>query len=106
MPAISPNSKILVTGERGIDRRAVLIVLRGASGFVAVWVVRSLLARGHTVRGTVRSPPKGEYLKTLFEKDFPGQFSYVIVKDITEVRCVCLIVCGRLMEGQSAGCIR
>ncbi len=28
----------------------------GASGFIASWLVKLLLERGYTVRGTVRSP--------------------------------------------------
>ncbi len=58
----------------------------GATGFIAVWVVRSLLQRGFTVIGTARSTSKGEYVKNLFEKDFPGKFSYVIIEDIAKVR--------------------
>ncbi|EJD40169.1 D-lactaldehyde dehydrogenase [Auricularia subglabra TFB-10046 SS5] len=71
MPPVSQSSLILVTG---------------ASGFLAVHVVKSLLRRGHRVRGTVRSAPKGEYLRDLFDPEFPGKFEYVIVKDIAQAR--------------------
>lgn len=66
MPAIREKSLILVTG---------------ASGYIATWVCQEFLQAGHSVRGTVRSKEKGEYLQELF-KSFEGRFSYVIVKDI------------------------
>ncbi|KAG8928937.1 methylglyoxal reductase (NADPH-dependent) gre2 [Tulasnella sp. 418] len=66
MPAVPPPSKVLVTG---------------ASGFIAVWIVKTLLERGYSVVGTVRSEGKGDYLKTLF-KEHGDKFSYTIVEDI------------------------
>ncbi|KAG8937757.1 methylglyoxal reductase (NADPH-dependent) gre2 [Tulasnella sp. 408] len=66
MPAVLPPAKVLVTG---------------ASGFIGAWVAKALLERGFTVIGTVRSDPKGEYLKTLF-KQYENRFSYVIVPDV------------------------
>ncbi|KIO32657.1 hypothetical protein M407DRAFT_212638 [Tulasnella calospora MUT 4182] len=68
MPAVLPPAKVLVTG---------------ASGFIGAWVAKALLERGFTVIGTVRSEPKGEYLKTLF-KQYENQFSYAIVPDVAE----------------------
>ncbi|KAF8608520.1 D-lactaldehyde dehydrogenase [Ceratobasidium sp. AG-I] len=68
MPAIQAPAKVLVTG---------------ASGFIAVWVCKTLLEAGYTVRGTVRSAGKGDYLKDLF-KSHSGKFEYVIVKDMAE----------------------
>jgi nucleoside-diphosphate-sugar epimerase len=70
MPAINPRSKVLVTG---------------ASGFIAAWVVKTLLERGFHVRGTVRSPAKGDYLKKIFN-DHADHFEYVIVEDIEKVQ--------------------
>lgn len=32
------------------------VVVTGANGFIASWLVKLLLERGYTVRGTVRSP--------------------------------------------------
>ncbi|PWN50492.1 NAD(P)-binding protein [Violaceomyces palustris] len=66
MPAISTSSKVLVTG---------------ASGYIAVWVVLQLLERGYKVRGTVRSEDKGEYLKELF-KEYGDGFEFVIAEDL------------------------
>ncbi|KAG8928935.1 methylglyoxal reductase (NADPH-dependent) gre2 [Tulasnella sp. 418] len=66
MPAVQPPSRVLVTG---------------ASGFIAVWVVKTLLERGYSVVGTVRSEEKGVYLRTLF-KEHGDSFSYTIIEDI------------------------
>ncbi len=72
MPALSSsnakNEKILVTG---------------ASGFIAAWLVRNLLEKGYTVRGTVRSESKGQYLSKIFA-NHGNRFEYAIVKDIAE----------------------
>ncbi|KAG8853840.1 methylglyoxal reductase (NADPH-dependent) gre2 [Tulasnella sp. 330] len=69
MAPVSAPAKILVTG---------------ASGFIAVWVCKTLLDQGYQVVGTVRSSSKGEYLQNLFEKDGYGKdkFSFVIVEDM------------------------
>lgn len=68
MPAIKAPATVLVTG---------------ASGFIAVWVCKTFLEAGYTVRGTVRSAGKGDYLANLF-KSYGDKFQYVIVKDIAE----------------------
>jgi nucleoside-diphosphate-sugar epimerase len=57
------------------------ILVTGANGYVATWVVKVILDKGHTVIGTVRSPSKGEYLRKLFG----DKFSYTLVPDIGEV---------------------
>ena len=69
MPAIT-TGKVLVTG---------------ANGFIAVWLVKDLLERGFSVRGTVRSESKGEHLKKLFSQ-YGDKLELVVVDDITEVR--------------------
>lgn len=69
MPSTQSGSKILVTG---------------ANGFIAVWVVQDLLERGYSVRGTVRTESKAAHIKKLFEK-FGDKFEVVIVPDITKV---------------------
>ncbi|ORY35474.1 dihydrokaempferol 4-reductase [Naematelia encephala] len=60
-----------------------LVLVTGASGYIAAWAVKTFLERGYKVRGTVRSTGKGEYLKNLF-KEHGDSFEYVIVKDIGE----------------------
>ena len=45
------------------------------SGYIAVHVVQELLSRGYTVRGTVRSSEKGDWLVNKFKGK--GDFTYV-----------------------------
>lgn len=66
MPAIPSGSKVLVTG---------------ANGYIAAWVVRTLLEKGYAVRGTVRSEDKAAHLKQLFRG---SKFETVVVEDITK----------------------
>ncbi|KAK1235164.1 hypothetical protein PQX77_001621 [Marasmius sp. AFHP31] len=79
MPAIQSSAKSLV-------------LVTGATGFIAAWVVRNLLDRGFHVRGTVRSPSKGQELVTILEK-LPGysagseklsKLDFVVVEDIAK----------------------
>ena len=67
MPAISPPAKVLVTG---------------ASGYIAIHVVKALIDRGYFVRGTVRSDKKGEYIRNLFGAD---KFEWIVVPDMEAV---------------------
>ncbi|KAG9024852.1 methylglyoxal reductase (NADPH-dependent) gre2 [Tulasnella sp. JGI-2019a] len=71
MPPVKAPAKVLVTG---------------ASGFVAVWVCKTLLEQGYHVVGTVRSTHKGEYLQKLFEKDGFGKdrFSFMVIEDMVK----------------------
>ncbi|KAB5594063.1 NADPH-dependent aldehyde reductase ARI1 [Ceratobasidium theobromae] len=68
MPAIKAPATVLVTG---------------ANGFIAVWVCKTFLDAGYTVRGTVRSASKGDYLVNLF-KSYGDKFQYVVVEDIAK----------------------
>ncbi|KAJ7596306.1 D-lactaldehyde dehydrogenase [Mycena floridula] len=68
MSVVAPGSKILVTG---------------ANGYIAAWVVRTLLEKGYTVRGTVRSDAKGKALSDQFAS-FGDKFEYAIVEDIVK----------------------
>ena len=70
MPAIA-NGKVLVTG---------------ANGFIAAWIVKSLLQAGFSVKGTVRSQEKTGYLRDTF-KSFGDKLELVVVEDITKVYC-------------------
>ncbi|KZT52364.1 D-lactaldehyde dehydrogenase [Calocera cornea HHB12733] len=56
-----------------------LVLVTGASGFIAAHVCKLLLERGYKVRGTVRSASKGDYLVKLLASP---NFTYVIVPDI------------------------
>ncbi|KAF8959865.1 D-lactaldehyde dehydrogenase [Flammula alnicola] len=68
MPVVQPGSKILVSG---------------ANGFIAIWVVRTLLEQGYAVRGAVRSTEKGKHLKKYFES-YGDKVEWVVVEDITK----------------------
>jgi nucleoside-diphosphate-sugar epimerase len=73
MPTVPPNGKVLVTG---------------ANGFIAIWVVRKLLEQGYRVRGAVRSESKGKYLSDYFYDNGgygKDKFEAVVVPDITKV---------------------
>ena len=69
MPSIS-SGKVLVTG---------------ANGFIAAWVVHDLLEHGFSVRGSVRSDGKATYLRDHFGT-YGDKFEVTIVKDMTMVR--------------------
>ena len=72
MPTVSPNSKVLVTG---------------ANGFVALWIIKTLLERGYSVRAAVRAESKGGHIKELF-KDYGNKLELVIVPDMTSVSII------------------
>ena len=72
MPTINKGDKILVTG---------------ANGYVAMWLVRQLLEKGYAVRGTVRTEQKGDYIKEYLGKlGLAKKFELAIVADIMKVR--------------------
>jgi nucleoside-diphosphate-sugar epimerase len=68
MVAISPPAKILVTG---------------ANGYLATWVVKKYLEAGYSVRGAVRSLTKSAFLKDKFAQ-YGDRFELVVVEDITK----------------------
>ena len=71
MPSIGKASKVLVSG---------------ANGYIAMWVVRTLLERGFTVRGTVRTEDKGKFMIEYFESlGYGDKLEVVIVEDIIKV---------------------
>ncbi|RDB20372.1 Ketoreductase azaE [Hypsizygus marmoreus] len=59
------------------------VLVSGANGFIASWVIRDLLEKGYSVRGTVRSTAKGQHLLDLYKK-YGDKFELVIVEDITK----------------------
>lgn len=70
MPSLKAGEKVLVTG---------------ASGYIATWIVKYLLDNGFHVKGTVRSEEKGKYLQDLL-KEYGDRFEYIVVEDMTAVR--------------------
>jgi uncharacterized protein YbjT (DUF2867 family) len=70
MSVISSSDKVLVTG---------------ANGYLALWIVKILLERGNSVRAAVRSESKGRHLQELF-KSYGDKLELVAVPDMTKVR--------------------
>ncbi|KAG1855935.1 hypothetical protein F4604DRAFT_1799314 [Suillus subluteus] len=68
MPAVQPPCKVLVSG---------------ANGYIAIWVVRTLLEKGYSVRGTVRSEDKAGHLRQMFSS-YGDKHEVVVVEDITK----------------------
>ena len=71
MPSVDKGSKVLVSG---------------ANGYIAMWIVRTLLERGFTVRGTIRTEDKGKFMIEYFESlGYRDKLEVVVVDDITKV---------------------
>ena len=71
MPTVEKGDRVLVTG---------------ANGFIAMWVVQILLERGFSVRGTVRSLDKANYVIEYFTSlGYGDKIDIVVVEDIAEV---------------------
>ncbi len=68
MVAISSPAKVLVTG---------------ANGYLATWVVKKYLEAGYSVRGTVRSSSKSAFLNDRFAH-YGDRFELAVVEDITK----------------------
>jgi nucleoside-diphosphate-sugar epimerase len=68
MPPTGPGTRVLVSG---------------ANGYIATWLVRILLEQGYAVRGTVRSLEKNLFLGDLF-KSYGEKFELVVVEDIVK----------------------
>ncbi|KAH6904329.1 D-lactaldehyde dehydrogenase [Coprinopsis sp. MPI-PUGE-AT-0042] len=68
MPSISSNDKILITG---------------ANGYVALWIIKTSLEKGYSVRAAVRAESKASHLKALF-KDYGSKLELAIVPDMTK----------------------
>ena len=60
------------------------VIMTGANGYIAVWIVKLLLEAGFSVRGTVRAESKAAHLRTLF-KSYGDKLEVVIVPDMTTV---------------------
>ncbi|KAJ7477983.1 D-lactaldehyde dehydrogenase [Mycena galericulata] len=59
------------------------VLVSGANGYIATWIVQTLLEKGFSVRGAVRSADKGNHLLELFGTKYPGKFETVVIPDIT-----------------------
>ena len=71
MPTVSKGANVLVSG---------------ANGYIAMWVVLTLLERGFAVRGTVRTEDRGKFMIEYFESlGYGDRFRVVVVDDIVKV---------------------
>ena len=68
MVTVSPQAKVLVTG---------------ANGYLATWVIKKYLEAGYSVRGAVRSISKSAFLKDKFGH-YGDRFEIVVVEDIAK----------------------
>jgi len=59
------------------------VLVTGANGFIAIWVVQTLLQKGYSVRGAVRSESKAKHLRTTFAS-YGDKFEIAIVPEITK----------------------
>ena len=59
------------------------IIVTGASAFIGGWIVKLLLDKGYSVRGTVRSSAKEAQVLEAISKEQQGQVSFVHMGDIT-----------------------
>ena len=55
------------------------VLVTGANGYIAIWVVKKLLEKGYSVRGTVRAESKGTHLKEVF-KEYGDKLEIVVVE--------------------------
>ena len=60
------------------------VLITGASGFVAAWVVREFLEHGYHVIGTVRSQDKAEAVRKQHPEQYADKLDFRIVGDIAE----------------------
>jgi nucleoside-diphosphate-sugar epimerase len=67
------------------------VLVSGANGYIAMWVVRTLLEQGYTVRGAVRSEEKGKRLREYFHP-YGDMVEWVVVEDIMKV-CFSCVLC-------------
>ncbi|PPQ72545.1 hypothetical protein CVT25_004879, partial [Psilocybe cyanescens] len=76
------SERVMPTIPANLNAR---VLVTGANGYVAAWVVRSLLEQGYIVRGTVHSQSKGKQLKKTFTSEhYSDKFKYVIIEDFTK----------------------
>ena len=61
------------------------VLVTGATGYIAGWVIRTLLEQGYSVRGTVRSMAKGDPIKKTFE-EYGDKLEFAVVDDMTKAR--------------------
>ena len=79
--------------ECPLSTKDLKVLVSGANGYVAMWVVHTLLERGFTVRGTVRTKEKGKFMVEYFKSlGYGDKFEVVLVEDIVKVGNQCLSI--------------
>ncbi|XP_057456784.1 phenylacetaldehyde reductase-like [Lotus japonicus] len=61
-----------------------LVCVTGASGYIASWIVKSLLQRGYTVRATVRDPSNSKKVEHLVKLDGAKERLHLFKADLLE----------------------
>ena len=72
------------------------VLVTGANGFIAMWILDRLLRQGYAVRAAVRSPEKGDHIKKTFNA-YGANLEIAVVGDIAQVRgfgmnCSCSLI--------------
>lgn len=60
------------------------VLVTGANGFVAMWIIDSLLKQGYAVRAVVRSADKGAHITQVFA-EYEARLEIATVEDMTAV---------------------
>ena len=84
MPAIS-TGKVLVTG---------------ANGYIAAWVVQDLLEHGFSVRATVRSLEKANDIKPIFAPIYGNRLEFAVIDDFTAVSSIPVPCCSHHLQAR------
>lgn len=62
------------------------VLVTGVTGYIAMWIARTLLERGYSVRGTVRTEEKGKRLIDYFRSiGYGDKFELAVVEDMQKV---------------------
>lgn len=78
MLRLSPNDVAFPPGS--------LVLVTGATGFMASHIVDQLLLAGYHVRGTVRDEKKAAWTTSFFSARYgPGKYSAVIVPEMSTI---------------------
>ena len=67
-----------------VEATGTRILVTGANGYIAYWIIRYLLQQGYSVRAVVRSLAKGQHLKETYSS-FGEKLELFVVEDITKV---------------------
>lgn len=59
------------------------VLVTGANGYVAIWIIKTLLEKGYSVWGTIRSDSKAAHVRSLFAS-YGDKFELVAVNDFTK----------------------